>query len=134
MLVFEARNFRVVSEELVAIARRNPKTAGAVIRDFLKVERGRLKAEPYPPKRPNQTYVRTGNLATRWAVEKQAATRFTLVNRANYSGYVVGLPDEQAWMHQGRWWSAAKILVRDTPLLVDMISKRYAEVFSGLAR
>lgn len=24
---------------------------------------------------------------------------------SGYAEYVIGMPDEQAWMHQGRWWS-----------------------------
>ena len=132
MLTFEVRNFRTVNAELAAIARRSPDTADKIEREFLNEERKRLKAEPYPPKRPGQTYKRTGNLANRWAVEKQSG--WALVNRADYSRYVVGLPSEQAWMHEGRWWSAAHLLVRDTPLLIDMISKRYAQEFDGFTR
>lgn len=79
--------------------------------------RRRFKGMYYPPQRPGQRYVRTGQYANRWAKSRVKMTATTsqwqLTNKSvgrrgqHYASYVGG-DDEgrQAWMHRGRWWVA----------------------------
>lgn len=78
--------------------------------------RARLKAKPYPPKTPIQTYVRTGKLASSWGVTGQSIT-----NSAGYSEWVVG--DNQAKVHKGRWWTAREVVEEETAGLGDILIK-----------
>lgn len=65
--------------------------------------------EGYPPERPNQKYVRTGNLGASWKV-KRLDDGYMISNDARrrghyYAKYPVGdaYGHGQAWMHKGRW-------------------------------
>ena len=66
--------------------------------------------EGYPGERPNQRYVRTGNLGASWRVDR-LDDGYRISNFARgpkgrlYTRYVVGdaYGLGQAWMHRGRW-------------------------------
>lgn len=96
-----------------------------VLGDWTKDVRYNLKAEPYPPKRPKQTYVRTGLLANSWSAEQVAPGKWRINNSANYSQFVVGDAQGhgQAWMHQGRWWLAREVVDGYTDDLTQRLSK-----------
>lgn len=100
------------------------------VRAWAQDTRGDLKSEPYPPKRPNQRYVRTGRLANSWGVRKAGPSRYEIHNSAQYAHYVVGThlgntPDAgQAWMHVGRWWLARDIVQARAPELTRRISAK----------
>lgn len=81
--------------------------------------RAKLKSTPYPPKRPNQRYVRTGRLANSWRAERVSQSRTVITNSAAYSGYVVGNSrgERQAWFHRGRWWRARDVIAESRPEL-----------------
>jgi len=73
--------------------------------------RAGLKSTPYPRRRRGQRTVRTGQLANRWRIERAGRGVIAIVNRAAgrsgfYAGYVIGPPEQQAYMHEGRWWQA----------------------------
>lgn len=74
------------------------------VRKWLPQVRQALKAKPYPAKRPLQTYIRTGNLANRWAI----VGGITIVNTADYAEPVVG--DDQADAFVNRWWTARSVV------------------------
>lgn len=96
------------------------------VRAWAQDTRGDLKAEPYPPKRPNQRYVRTGRLANSWGVRKAGPARYEIHNSASYSHYVVGnhMGKEQAWMHKGRWWLVRNLVQDRAPELTRRISAK----------
>ncbi len=70
----------------------------------------------YPPKRPNQKYVRTFTFMRAWHVQRKPKytqiTNYAEQRGVNYAGYVVGnaLGYKQAWMHAGRWKSFRKLI------------------------
>lgn len=77
--------------------------AGLVINQRLKT---------YPRQRPSTKYKRTGTLGRKWAVKSYASgVEFFAVNSnpTEYMPYVQS-PDDQAWMHKGRWPTSDKIL------------------------
>lgn len=77
-----------------------------------------LATKPYPAKRPNQKYKRTGRLARSWSAKKEDTLSVSINNTAAdrpghyYTGYVVGDPRgaEQAGVHQNRWWIAIRVV------------------------
>ena len=85
----------------------------------------KLKSTPYPPKRANQRYVRTGRLASSWRAERLGNGRVLIANSAPYSGYVVGggARNRQAWMHSGRWWRGQDVIIENLPELGHNIVK-----------
>lgn len=102
-----------------------------VLGEWTKDMRYALKAEPYPPKRPGQTYVRTGQLANRWRAEQVKPGVWRINNAAvgkngrEYAQFVVG--EQQAWMHQGRWWLAREIVEGYAGDLTERLADKLVE-------
>lgn len=99
------------------------------VRTWAQDTRKALKATPYPPQRPGQTYKRTGRLANSFAVKKQGPAVYTLVNSAEYASFVIG--ENQAWMHKGRWYQFLEEVNKRTPALVKNLTKALLGVFRG---
>jgi hypothetical protein len=100
-----------------AAARAGPEVQEASYR-WAQETRGALKSTPYPAKRP-QRYVRTGRLASSWAVDRRGRGDVVISNSRDYARYVVGdhKGDSQAWMHRGRWWTARSVIDAERPKL-----------------
>ena len=125
MLRFEltVRGQSAVANELRTAAAKAPKATQEATYQWAQRVRAALKARPYPSKRQGQTYVRTGRLASSWAVERQGKG-VVITNRASgrsgpYSRFVVGdgKGAGQAWMHRGRWWLGRNVLMESAPEL-----------------
>jgi len=79
------------------------------------------KLKPYPPKPPNSTYVRTGELGRSWDVfSNKTALEVGITNTKEYAPGVVG--KEQAGFHKITGWpflpSHEKLVVRDAKPIV----------------
>jgi hypothetical protein len=74
----------------------------------------------YPPRLPNQKYIRTFNLKRNWQYTVYSPRHAELNNLAAYAGWVEGV--EQAAVHQGRW-----------PIAVEVADTRLEEWISRLA-
>ena len=116
----------------------DPKAEALVneVQSWLDGEAQRLQGKAYPPERPNQRYVRTGNLARSWTskiLSSQATSKalkfLVLLNRATYARYVVDKA-RQAWMHRGRWWTAQDALDENRQALVDNVADRYQGIWN----
>jgi len=123
MVRMEFKGYNRVRNALRGLASKRKDVSSPIIAEWLKKLRATLKSEKYPPKLPNQKYIRTGNLANRWAVQDNA-----IINRAKYAGYVVG-KGTQAEIHQGRWWTMQDVVNRESPKLVKSLSERYEEIW-----
>ena len=131
---YNFKDYNRVANKWRPFAAKMPKEMIVIIGTWAKATRAILKSTPYPAKRAGQRYVRTGNLANRWAAE-QIGRGWSIVNRAKYSGYVVGQPDGtgQAWMHKGRWWKSATVIKAELPKLRrEMVSEIREGMTSGL--
>ena len=97
--------------------------------------RAKLKSTKYPPKLPAQKYVRTGQLANRWASKPLGNSAVMISNAARqkgryYAEYVVG--QDQAGVHRGRWWIAYKeIKEKHIPGLLKEIKQKIDTVLKG---
>lgn len=111
--------------QLRAAASKSPRQMDDALYRWAQGVRGKLKSTPYPPKRPNQRYVRTGRLASSWRAERLGNGRVLIANSAPYSGYVVGggARNRQAWMHSGRWWRGQDVIIENLPELGHNIVK-----------
>lgn len=123
---FQVRGTNRVRNQLRAIAAFYPRKVDRVARRDMQRIRRKLKAKPYPAKRPGQTYRRTGLLANKWAVKKDRPGVWSIVNDASrggqlYPGYVVG--DNQAWMHKNRWWIASDEIEKEMPEFTRNLSQ-----------
>lgn len=115
------------------IAADNPEIGDEPIREFAQDARGDLKAEPYPPKRQGQRYIRTGQLANRWKTVKEREGQYSIVNEASnkgrfYASFVVG--QKQAWMHKGRWWKAKDVVLRNIDDLRAKLRAAYEKIWT----
>lgn len=89
-------------------------------------------AANYPPPPDGSTYVRTFTLRDGWLDAQPSfdmsgdTLMAVLTNPTPYGGYVQG-PDDQAWMHEGRW--------RTTDAIMDSWEGRVAQAIEdGLIR
>lgn len=120
MINIEIKGFNRVQNKMRKFAATMPRNVQQVIHKWGQKTRAKLKGWPYPPRRPRQKYVRTGNLANSW---KAVDTRHgvSIDNTATYARYVVG--DNQAWMHKGRWWQARPLIEDSIPALTLELTK-----------
>ncbi len=92
--------------------------------------KGRLYGrDKYPPERPGQRYVRTGRLGAGFRYEQVAPSHYRFINDTPYTRFVVGDSDGggQAWMHQGRWWTAKERVEGEQPGLIQALEKALAQ-------
>lgn len=96
-----------------------------VIGEWARGLRRLLKSYPYPPMRPGQKYVRTGLLANSWSAQRIKVGSWTVANSAGYATWVVGNAKGvgQAWMHKGRWWTAAAVFEENRRALVRALTE-----------
>lgn len=123
--VFEVRGTNRVANPIRKTAAQFPDISDEVIGGWAKKERAGLKGLPYPPKLPNQKYVRTGELPNRWAAVRVKAGVWRLQNAREGVGYVVG--DKQAKIHQGRWYKADAEIGKSVPELRGDLTSRLNE-------
>lgn len=102
--------------------------------EFADDRRDALEKEPYPPPVPNQRYIRTYRLKYGYYVQKPRKMVRVISNRAAsqgglYGGYVVG--QQQAYMHQGRWYQALDIVEQGLPDLADKVGDEGIRIFEA---
>jgi len=127
-----------VQNALRTTAAQAPKRMGDITYRWAQGVRATLKSTPYPPKRPAQKYIRTGQLANRWAVERRSQSLIVIVNRANrkgreYARFVVGdsQGEGQAWFHRGRWWTGRGVVQDARPELRAEINKELSRMLKA---
>jgi hypothetical protein len=92
----------------------------------------------YPPERPGQRYVRTGDLGRGWTQTPQrfaaqgAAIALRVTNPVPYAQYVQG--QKQAWMHKGRWDTVQAVLDHNRSAIVKAGETAIAAAADRIAR
>ena len=86
----------------------------------------------YPPERPNQRYMRTGDLGRAWQPDEGVYVGngivVTVSNATEYADYVQG--ENQAWMHEDRW-DTIEDAERE---LADPVADKIADAVDSLVR
>lgn len=126
-VTFEIRGSNRVANNLRTLAALNKNVIDPVGRKWAKGVRGKLKSKPYPSQRAGQTYVRTGELANRWAVDTTRMGMWSITNTREGAGFVVG--DEQASVHLGRWWQARPTIEEEIPQLTKDLSDEIERIW-----
>ncbi len=125
----EIKGINRVANALRKLAALDKTILDPVLKRWAQGVRQKLKGTSYPAKRPGQTYVRTGNLANKWAVDQMSTGVWAIANRADYAEYVIG--EEQAWFHEGRWWQAKDIIEGEIPQLTEDLSNEIERVWES---
>lgn len=107
-----------------------PEIADDVLAEHTNYLRRELKGTKYPPKRPGQTYTRTGTLANSWARKRIKAGVWAVVNNTTYAIHVVNA-GTQAWMHEGRWWTMQEIERDNRPRLTKNLTNAIENLIDG---
>jgi len=130
MIEFKFVGYQRVENKLRMLASEHPEIYEESLTRWAGTMRGKLKSRPYPAQRPGQKYIRTGQLANRWRVERDGPGKVSITNAAQskgryYGPYVVGdgAGKEQAWMHKDRWWLAADVVKEDTAALTQQMAR-----------
>lgn len=129
MFSYEVRGINRVRNALRRLAALDRTILQPGLKEWSQLVRKQLKAKPYPSQRPGQTYVRTGNLANRWAAEPIGTSAVTITNTADHAGFVVG--DNQAGVHAGRWWQASPVIEEQMPSLTKKLSQEIERVWES---
>lgn len=90
---------------------------------------------PYPPAPPASTYVRTGTLGrsiTTGVRDAADAILGVIGTNLDYAPYVIGGPDEQAWMHAGRWWQLPAYVEENLDDVVEAIAQALEDKWKSL--
>jgi hypothetical protein len=90
---------------------------------------------PYPAPPTDSSYVRTGKLGQSITEEVSAeGTEVIGVIGTNipYAPYVIGGDDEQAWMHQGRWWQLPAVVEKDSLMITEEIGRSVEAFLASL--
>ena len=135
----EIRGYNRVENHLRRLASDMEKELDPAMYAWAQDTRARLKSTPYPPKRQNQRYIRTGRFASSWRVDKTQDSRYQINNFARgprggfYAGYVAGdgQGQNQAWMHQGRWWIARDVIEGRMDNLRTRMIQRLVQVWES---
>lgn len=111
-----------------------PTRVNSIVWASVRELRADLKRKPYPPKLPNQRYVRTGKLANSYSARRERRNLYSVRNSAPYASYVVN-EGTQADIHRedGRWWTVQSVATeteRTNEVLKD-IEKAITEVLNG---
>lgn len=140
MINYKIYGYNRVRNNLRRLAAINSEILQPAMKDWGQNVRRKLKKTAYPPKRPNQKYIRTGRLANSWRV---GANQYgiEIQNKASYKGkfyanYVVGpeygpIGQRQAWMHKGRWWHAEDIVNEEMPGLTKMLTRKIEDTWQA---
>ena len=107
---------------------------------YVALDNARTILKVYPPKLPNQRYIRTGWLGRSWRIASaRAAGAWTLANNArqprataSYSKWVVGNARgaQQAGIHRNRWKIARVVVERERERAIN----RFRQIVRGVAR
>lgn len=132
-VTFEYRGVNRVANNLRTLAALNKNVIDPVGRKWAGKVRRKLKGKPYPSRRPNQRYVRRGNLANKWEVTSPGLGKWGFTNQATsdkgvaYPGFVVG--NDQAAVHKGRWWQALPVIEEEIASLTKDLSQEIERIW-----
>jgi hypothetical protein len=105
-----------------------PALADEVLYEWAQETRAFLKGRGYPSAPGGSKYVRTGLLANKWAAQREGRGIVRILNEAatknRYAGYVIGDSEDQARMHEGRWWQATEEIASRYPALDQKMDAR----------
>jgi hypothetical protein len=90
---------------------------------------------PYPSPPENSSYVRTGKLGQSITEEVTAQGNDVvgvIGSNIQYAPYVIGGDDEQAWMHEGRWWQLPNVVEKDLDAISDEVGRSIEAYLASL--
>ncbi len=131
MISVQLVGFNRVRNNLRKATREMPRLTDRVVGEHTRTLRQVLKSTPYPSRRPQQAYRRTGRLANSFNAKRERLGEWSINNSALYSQYVVG-KERQAWMHKGRWWTVQDIERRLRPQLTRSLTQAVTKSYDEL--
>jgi len=81
----------------------------------------------YPPKLPDQKYIRTFHLRESWQYKVLSPTEAQMQNLAVYAGWVQGVA--QAPIHENRWKKAVEVAEEHLERLVKKLADKAGKVW-----
>lgn len=90
---------------------------------------------PYPAPPANSSYVRTGKLGQSITTEVTTDgvdVAGVIGSNIPYAPYVIGSDDEQAWMHEGRWWQLDNIVEKNLDAIAEEIGQSVEAYLASL--
>lgn len=126
---FEVRGIIRVRNQLRAAASFYGDTTDRIVERHTKNLAAMFRRKPYPPKRANQKYVRTGLLGRSFRAQKVKATQWRVINRAKspktgkeYAAWVIKKGWQNKRYHLKRWWTIDDEAEKSMPTLTKALS------------
>lgn len=126
---FEIRGWNRVRNQLRTVAKYHPNVSDRVVERHTKRVAGQLRRKPYPPKRPQQKYQRTGDLGKSFRAQKERDAHWRIINRVKsrkyqrpYAIHVIK-KGRQPWFHKNRWWTIDEEVEKTMPELTRTLTQ-----------
>jgi hypothetical protein len=119
---FEARGYNRVRNQLRTLATAHPEITDKVMERHIKTQAANLRTKAYPPRLPNQKYIRTGKLGGAFRAQRRGRGSWAVINRTSYAVYVIKKGYQNRQYHAGRWWTIEDEMNRSMPELTRKLS------------
>ena len=119
-----------VRNQLRAAASFHADVTDPIIEKHTKSESKRLRSKAYPPKLPNQKYIRTFTLKRRFRAQRYGTAKWAVVNRTPYAVWVIKKGMQNRKLHLNRWWTLEDTLQENTPELTKKLSTGLEELLN----
>lgn len=124
------KGFNRVRNQLRAAASFHTKETDPVIAKHAKKQARLLRQKRYPPKLPNQQYVRTFELGRRFRARKIKAGQWQVINKRRGAVWVIKEGFQNIKFHAWRWWTMDEELRETMPEL----TRELTETLEGILR
>ncbi len=121
-LTYEVRGTKKLVRKLDKIAGVLRKDVTKTIQKFTIEEAADLRQKKYPPRLPDQKYIRTGLLGRSFHDFRRGKTIFGVYNDTPYGKWVIW-KGMQAPIHAGRWWTFQQTVQTDAKRLMRQLNK-----------
>ncbi len=134
---FEIRGANRVRNQLRAAASFHAKDTDPIIGKHTKMMSAFFRAKQYPPRLPNQKYVRTYRLRRHFRAQRIKVGAWKIINRARgkrgklYAHWVVKKGLQNETYHLGRWWTVEDESKKEMPKLTKNLSIRLEQILEA---
>ena len=122
MLSYEVKGLDTVMARVSRVDKAMVSGVRGIISEHTVIEAARFRKMKYPPRLPNQRYIRTGRLGRSFGSRQSGRSVFEVYNNTPYSRWVIWL-GWQAPIHAGRWWTFQKRAQSHVKRLVARLKK-----------
>lgn len=120
-----------VRNQLRAAASFYKQEADPLIGKHAKSESARMRDKAYPPRLPNQKYIRTYELKRKYRAQHKGAGVWAVINRRKGAVWVIKKGMQNRKYHAGRWYTLEDELNKNVPKLTKNLSAHLEQLLNS---